>query len=225
MKKTAFFIVAGIIFLVSCGPIEEWPEASVKNTPSSFSFNSYAVSRSLRVVDENNTFSYSSNASWCTAGLSSLVADYYVYVDYNNTSSARTATVTIKYKDEVMKTISVEQQGYPYIIGNLMVEEDQYPDSWGWGVANDHCRMRIRGYSDWRLPSMNELEILYNNRESIGNFKEDFYWSAENWWGDNNRHWMLNFGIHDYYDWDFGDYRNGDRAYFRCVRTMTGGSN
>ena len=34
------------------------------------------------------------------------------------------------------------------------------------------------GYTDWYLPSINELNKLYINRVSIGGFTSDFYWSS-----------------------------------------------
>lgn len=37
----------------------------------------------------------------------------------------------------------------------------------------------LNGYSDWYLPSINELEILSNNRAAIGGFNNlEFYWSS-----------------------------------------------
>jgi hypothetical protein len=48
------------------------------------------------------------------------------------------------------------------------------------------------GRSDWRLPSLGELQRLYDNREKIGGFGGDAYWSSEIWgqaglggWGHN----------------------------------------
>jgi hypothetical protein len=34
------------------------------------------------------------------------------------------------------------------------------------------------GYSDWFLPSFDELTQMWNNRAIIGGFKEDWYWSS-----------------------------------------------
>jgi len=44
----------------------------------------------------------------------------------------------------------------------------------------------FNGYDDWYLPSLNELDILYRNRNSIGMFQNDFYWSSSecfDYWG------------------------------------------
>ncbi len=36
----------------------------------------------------------------------------------------------------------------------------------------------IRSYEDWHLPSKDELNKLYENREAIGGFTDDYYWSS-----------------------------------------------
>ena len=38
--------------------------------------------------------------------------------------------------------------------------------------------LSIDGFSDWYLPSSDELEQIYENREIIGGFGDDFYWSS-----------------------------------------------
>ncbi|MFT6846713.1 MAG: hypothetical protein ACJAYL_000516, partial [Cryomorphaceae bacterium] len=38
--------------------------------------------------------------------------------------------------------------------------------------------LTLNGYSDWFLPSVNELNQLYINRVAIGGFSADLYWSS-----------------------------------------------
>ena len=49
-----------------------------------------------------------------------------------------------------------------------------------WGSARLLCEnSTVGGYNDWRLPTKDELGVLYNNREYIGNFDLDTcYWSS-----------------------------------------------
>ena len=47
------------------------------------------------------------------------------------------------------------------------------------GIAARLCGDLVEGgYSDWYLPSKDELEKLYINQVAIGNFAIDFYWSS-----------------------------------------------
>ncbi len=54
-------------------------------------------------------------------------------------------------------------------------------------ICND---LVLDGYDDWFLPSKDELYELYEQKDSVGGFASDFYWSssensAGNAWGQN----------------------------------------
>jgi hypothetical protein len=54
------------------------------------------------------------------------------------------------------------------------------------GIAARLCGdLSQGGYSDWYLPSLDELTQLYNNRVAIGGFAADSYWSSSEF-TDNN---------------------------------------
>ena len=44
----------------------------------------------------------------------------------------------------------------------------------------------------WRLPTKEELNILYENKDKIGGFDSNYYWSSTE--GDNNGAWWQYFG-------------------------------
>ena len=47
------------------------------------------------------------------------------------------------------------------------------------GIAARLCGdLVLGGYSDWYLPSIDELSKLYDNKSSIGGFTGDYYWSS-----------------------------------------------
>ena len=54
--------------------------------------------------------------------------------------------------------------------------------------AND---LDLNGYTDWYLPSKDELNKLYQNRVAIGGFASAFYWSSSEY--GNGLAWVQNF--------------------------------
>jgi len=73
--------------------------------------------------------------------------------------------------------------------------------------------LALGGYSDWYLPSKDELNELYLNRVAIGGFTNNFYWSSTE--TTSNTAWSQFFGTgiqydsHKYYPY-----------YVRAVRTF-----
>ncbi|MDR1021854.1 MAG: DUF1566 domain-containing protein [Prevotellaceae bacterium] len=109
---------------------------------------------------------------------------------------------------------------------NIMVQKRDIEKGFGvmfsWEEAKQKvAESRVAGYTDWRLPAMDELEIMYEKQVEIGNFEissyNNFYWSStpheDNSFYDN-WHWGINFndGVPDY---------NGVYSYgrVRAVRT------
>jgi hypothetical protein len=60
------------------------------------------------------------------------------------------------------------------------------------GIAARLCGdLTQGGYSDWYLPSKDELNALYTNRVAIGNFTNGVYWSSSETSGNNA--WLQDF--------------------------------
>lgn len=55
-------------------------------------------------------------------------------------------------------------------------------------ICND---LIIDGYSDWFLPSRNELNLLYLQKDIVGGFANNFYWSSTEY--DNYSAWAQHF--------------------------------
>ncbi|MFW5768058.1 MAG: DUF1566 domain-containing protein, partial [Bacteroidota bacterium] len=67
------------------------------------------------------------------------------------------------------------------------------------------------GYSDWYLPSKNELNAMYEQKDTLGSFENYAYWSSTE--AGENEAWVQNF--------DNGNqsaYLKSTSAYIRCVR-------
>jgi hypothetical protein len=65
--------------------------------------------------------------------------------------------------------------GKPIKIGNLLVAQNDCPQTMNWDDAKEACRVLGK---EWRLPSKTELNFLYKNKDKIGGFSDDFYWSS-----------------------------------------------
>jgi hypothetical protein len=63
-----------------------------------------------------------------------------------------------------------------------------------WNQAALACaNLTLNGFDNWRMPSKEELNLLYSNKNKIGGFSEDFYWSCSE--GGDGYAWLYFFGI------------------------------
>ncbi|MDQ3017007.1 MAG: DUF1566 domain-containing protein [Bacteroidota bacterium] len=61
------------------------------------------------------------------------------------------------------------------------------------GIAARICNdLVLNGYSDWYLPSKDELNKLYLNRVAIGGFGSEYYWSSSEF--SSTHAWRQYFG-------------------------------
>ena len=75
------------------------------------------------------------------------------------------------------KTDYVNIIGKPIKIGNIEVAQYDFPEKMNWEDAKKACADLGKG---WKLPSQEELNILYQNKVAIGGFADDgdAYWSS-----------------------------------------------
>ena len=89
-------------------------------------------------------------------------------------------------------------------IGNLEVmTEDLTPTNWD--VAMNVCKNLEDG---WRLPTKDELNVLYENKDKIGGFADYLYWSSTE--GGDYDVWLQDFtsgGQYGGYKLDGGNVR------------------
>jgi hypothetical protein len=71
----------------------------------------------------------------------------------------------------------------------------------------------LNGYSDWYLPSKDELNKLYINRTAIGGFAAAYYWSSSE--GSNYNAWSQYFGT----GYQASSYKT-NATYVRAVRAF-----
>lgn len=95
-------------------------------------------------------------------------------------------TITVKLSPLAESQDSTAAKGKCVVVpeGNLMVQSVDLGAA-QWPVANNMCTTStLGGYTDWRLPTLNELKILYKYKKQIGGFPNRVmtaskYWSCD----------------------------------------------
>ena len=100
--------------------------------------------------------------------------------------------------------------GKPIQIEHLEVAQNDFPKEMTWYEAKKACYALG---SRWRLPTKNELILLFRNEDEIGGFANNNYWSSTEY--DSGNAWLLYFygGLHGYYG-------KGLRCNVRAVRAF-----
>ena len=117
--------------------------------------------------------------------------------------------------------ISPEEVGYmvlPTFIfdGNTYRVHPDLGSTMNWSQAMNACdNLTYGGYSDWILPSESVLNTMYINKNEIGGFYSNYYWSCTTYFSYvGNYACAQNFsnGVQEHY------YDQNDKARIRCVR-------
>jgi uncharacterized lipoprotein YajG len=95
---------------------------------------------------------------------------------------------TTKAKTDTVKTVTIDTTGTsdssdlaiisknPYKLGNIEVASADLPESFTWDMAKGRAKSLGSG---WRIPNDKELNEIYKNKNAIGGFASDVYWSSD----------------------------------------------
>ena len=95
-------------------------------------------------------------------------------------------------------------------IGKLIISENLFPNAMSWDMAKLICPLLGNG---WRLPTKDELSILYKNKDKIKGFEYNGYWSSTE--VDSNYAWS-----HSFIYGSQGPLFKANSAYVRAVRSL-----
>jgi len=104
--------------------------------------------------------------------------------------------IKIAPKEEIKKSIKGSVIGKPIRLQNFEVAQYDFEEEMTWEKAKAECYRLGKG---WRLPTKNELNVMYKNKDRIGGFADDYYWSSTEYgsshaWGQNvNAGYQLNY--------------------------------
>lgn len=106
-------------------------------------------------------------------------------------------------------------------VSKLEWQDDAVGSTTTWQSAIDRCEaLSLGGYSDWRLPNINELKSIVDRSKvfpaivnGFENVSSNDYWSSTTYEDSKGTAWIVSFG-----GGDVGSYGKGDNNYVRCVR-------
>ncbi len=119
--------------------------------------------------------------------------------------------------DEVVygETVSFKATDYlPYIIiDNLAIQSADLSSGTVRDEAIDLCtQSRVGGFSDWRLPTLGELSLIYANKDKLKGIAQDWYWSTKY---SSGWYYAINFETGETNGWS-----SGKVCRVRAVRTV-----
>ncbi len=85
------------------------------------------------------------------------------------------AVMTLDIKDDESHEEQLDIIGEPIHINDLMIAEHEFPEKMDWDDAMKACKDLGEG---WRLPTKQEILMIYQNRNEIAYYPDDYYWTA-----------------------------------------------
>ena len=156
-----------------------------------------------------------SNSAVKLGSFGNAVSGLKEYSKYYYRAYAKNDTKTVY--GETKSFATQQNEDYATLPGGLVVARKDAGNV-DWKSAVGMCdNYTLAGLTDWHLPTKDELMTVYNNKNSIGGFQNEKYWSSNYWTS-------YNYDRYPYYV-DFSDGKVDDdyesiSHYVRCVRTV-----
>ena len=112
-----------------------------------------------------------------------------------------------------IESLKEEIENKPIICTQEAIIFEVHPKTHGKVTWADAIRACVDLGDGWRLPTRIELLIIYINKDDIGNYETNYYWSSTE--SDNSIAWMQYF-----FNGDQDITNKKSLNYFRPVRTI-----
>ena len=146
-----------------------------KSSIGTFTRNGYwSKSQSSNQIDNSGELVLAWTKSFNTGKKADYDKKYPGYVRAVKTAAAN-SQVREPIKEPAKVPVKINIIGTPITIGNLEVAQYSFPQKIDWVTAN---RVGSQLGNGWRLPTKDELNILFLNKAKIGGFADDYYWSS-----------------------------------------------
>lgn len=175
---------------------------------------SYTITNTANWIVSVNSDSGELNAGSTTSVV--VIINRNLLTNGDNSTSLLINTPNNGSKELVVKAKkTVANSVFELTAANLMVQTQDL-GCVNWSSAKTMCESSTVGsFSDWRLPTKEELMTLYNNRELIGGFTTGKYWTSTI---NGGYPYAVNF-----MNGSISDYGSNSQFNVRAVRTLNGG--
>ena len=117
-----------------------------------------------------------------------------------------------KFEEDTIEYVCID------ILGIAIAKKDVSEEKLIWQDADNLCKNSILGgHKNWRLPTIDELATLFQNKNSIGGFSNSVYWSSTVSHTDLFGFYMKNIYMGS---GELVSINNKLRCNCRCVRTL-----
>jgi hypothetical protein len=166
-----------------------------------WSLSTNPTTSNSKTINGTGTGSFTSQLTGLTLGSTYYIRAYAI----NNAGTAYGSQVSFKtvlavgdsFEGGIVAHIFASNE-IGYVVdethGLIAAPSDMSGDTWNTSVI--YCRdLVLNSYSDWRLPSLLELNNLYENKDAIGGFicNQMPYWSSTVYTSDNEYAWFQDF--------------------------------